>query len=487
MKQAINILWLKKDLRLRDHLPLKEAISANKPLLLLYVFEPSLQNYPDWNIRHWQFIYQSLLEMNQKLATYQTKVQLVYGEALAIFELLQNDYQIESVFSHQETGILLTYQRDLALQKFFKSKKITWKEYQCNGVLRGQKNRDIWDKAWLRFMKQAQQHPDLSKLIPINLEFKNAYHLPKKLKVSLEKYPSTFQPAGEHFAWQYYQSFVNQRVANYNKHISEPEKGRISCSRLSPYITWGNLSTRQVYQFYEHALLRSPYRFQLKSFRSRLQWRCHFIQKFEMEERIEFEHINKGYNALEQPINPAYLEAWKTGQTGFPIVDACMRCVEATGYLNFRMRAMLVSFLTHLLWQPWQSGVYHLAQLFLDYEPGIHFSQFQMQASVTGINTIRIYNPIKQSQEKDAEGVFIRKWVPELALLPTKQLHQPETMTAIEQKLYHCEIGTDYPSPIIDFKKNYKEASARLHELKKSSQVRAENYRILSKHVRQKA
>jgi deoxyribodipyrimidine photo-lyase len=151
------------------------------------------------------------------------------------------------------------------------------------------------------------------------------------------------------------------------------------------------------------------------------------------------------------------------------------------------MRAMLVSFLTHLLWQPWQSGVYHLAQLFLDYEPGIHFSQFQMQASVTGINTIRIYNPIKQSQEKDAEGVFIRKWVPELALLPTKQLHQPETMTTIEQKLYHCEIGTDYPSPIIDFKKNYKEASARLHELKKSSQVRAENYRILSKHVRQKA
>jgi deoxyribodipyrimidine photo-lyase len=248
-------------------------------------------------------------------------------------------------------------------------------------------------------------------------------------------------------------------------------------------LAWGNLSSRQVYQYCQKKLEQNFQKRNLEAFSARLRWRCHFVQKFEMEERYEFEHLNQGYATLEQPIIPEYIEAWKQGKTGFPIVDASMRCVMATGYLNFRMRAMLVSFLTHVLWQPWQSGVHHLAKYFLDYETGIHYCQFQMQAGVLGTNTIRVYNPVKQSQEQDEKGVFIRQWLPELSSVPTALLHEPWKMTAMEQEMYHCKLGIDYPLPIVELKTAMKKASEILWAFRKTPEVLQENKRILRKHV----
>ena len=105
-----------------------------------------------------------------------------------------------------------------------------------------------------------------------------------------------------------------------------------------------------------------------------------FIQKFEMEEIMEFESVNKGFHTLKKKTNHSYIQAWQTGQTGFPIIDACMRCLNQTGYLNFRMRAMVVSFFTHNLWQPWQEAAPYLSQMFLDFEPGIHYPQLHLRA-----------------------------------------------------------------------------------------------------------
>jgi deoxyribodipyrimidine photo-lyase len=223
--------------------------------------------------------------------------------------------------------------------------------------------------------------------------------------------------------------------------------------------------------------------FNKNAFLSRLRWRDHFIQKFEMEMRIEFETMNKAYQNIQYIEDDAKFRAWQNGQTGFPLVDACMRCVAATGYLNFRMRAMVVSFLTHHLWQHWRKGATHLAQMFLDYEPGIHFPQFQMQAGITGMHTIRIYNPIKQSREHDEDGIFIKKWIPELANVPPQFIHEPWTMSTLEQQIYGVEIGVTYPFPIIDIKASTQHAADTLWQLQKEPDVIKEAQRILKKHT----
>jgi len=147
------------------------------------------------------------------------------------------------------------------------------------------------------------------------------------------------------------------------------------------------------------------------------------------------------------------------------------------------MRAMLVSFYTHHLWLNWQPFAHWLAQQFLDFEPGIHYGQFQMQSAVTGINTVRIYNPIKQSQEHDADAAFILKWVPELAKLPAPLVHEPWQCSPMEEMLYDFQLGRDYPKPMVDIEETGKHARDILWQKLKDPAVKQDAARILKRHT----
>jgi deoxyribodipyrimidine photo-lyase len=423
--------------------------------------------------------------MNEKLKPFNRCVNIFYAEAVDTFEWIAQHFEIRDIFSYRESGIRLTWMRDKAVRNWCSHQNVRWTECKRDGIQRGIKNREGWDRQWHGFM-----HAPIIQNVFSSQQFSMpAYPFitPDDLLQQWSDYPPNFQPAGEDVALRYLQSFMESRGVNYNKHISKPAESRVSCGRISPYLAWGNVSVRQVVRYaLQHPQATNGKRW-VDGFLTRVNWRDHFIQKFEVECDYETKCINAGYESLIKDENPAHIQAWEKGLTGFPLVDACMRCLHSTGWVNFRMRAMLVSFFCHHLYQDWRTGTYHMARLFLDYEPGIHYPQFQMQAGTTGINTVRIYNPVKQSHDHDPEGAFIKTWVPELRTVPIEFIHEPHLMSAEEQANCGVRIGTDYPRPIIALESASRHAREAIWGHRKKDEVKTEGKRIVETHARKSA
>lgn len=438
--------------------------------------------YGDSSHRHIQFILESIADMNAKLSIFNAKVEILEGNAEQIFDALREKYQICNVFTHQETGVSWTFKRDVFLKKYFNEHGICWQEFQTNGVERGLRNRVGWEKRRKKLIDEGEvQNPNFEKLKTVSLasnDFNRFIFQKDKIEIS-----NNFQIGGATNAKNILQSFIEQRNFSYIKHLAHPLESQEFSSRLSPYLAWGNISARQVSRMTRKKMESTPNsQRNLRAFLSRNAWRDHFIQRFEMEERIETQHINRFAALLNRGSNEELQLAWQLGQTGFPLIDAAMRAVTATGWLNFRLRATVVSFLTHILWQDWQIGAKFLAKQFLDYEPGIHYCQFQMQSSDSGFHTIRVYNPIKQSLEKDSEAKFLRKWLPELSNLPNNLIHEPWKMGGLDEIFYGISLGKDYPTRIVNFETAYKHATKTLWAWRKNEDVIEESSRLIIRH-----
>ncbi len=394
----LQVVWLKRDLRNRDHAPLFEAAQRG-PVLPLYVYEPSLWTAPDAAARHWNFVAESLRDLRRRLP-----VVVRVGEVLPVLEEIRRTHGIAGLWAHEETTNWLAYQRDRTVRRWARERGIPFTELPGSGVVRRLGSRNGWAGAWERLMSAAPV-PAVDGLQAV----------PGLALGDVPRSSPALQQGGETAAWETLESFLHQRGLNYSKELSSPLTAFASCSRISSHLAWGTVSMRETVRATRRRMETAPeWKRPLRAFDARLHWRSHFMQKLEDEPQIEFRNFVTAFDGMREPHwNEEYFAAWCEGRTGYGMVDACMRALRTTGWINFRMRAMLVSFASYHLWLHWPKPAAFLAQQFTDYEPGIHYSQFQMQSGTTGINTLRIYSPDKQAEDHDPDGEFVRRWVPE--------------------------------------------------------------------------
>jgi deoxyribodipyrimidine photo-lyase len=489
MQSALNIVWFKRDLRIQDHRPLVEAARLG-PVLPLYVAEPMMWRQPDAANRHWQFIADSLRELGSELAALGQPLIVRTGSIVDVLDSIRRSHGIAALWSHEETGNDWTFSRDKAVAAWARTHGIAWHERPQFGVQRRLASRNGWALAWDRQMAEAIVDPPRALAPLTGIE---PHPSPTAEDLGLGDDGCSDRQSGDRRAGlDLLDSFLAGRGQNYRREMSNPLSGATSCSRLSPHLAWGTISMREVMQATwtrmrdlqeETSPEAKALRASLVSFSGRLHWHCHFIQKLESAPSIEFTELHPALRGLRPgTADAALLTAWATGQTGYPFLDACMRSLNVTGWLNFRMRAMVMSFASYNLWLPWRDSGLHLARQFTDYEPGIHWPQTQMQSGTTGINTIRIYSVVKQGHDQDPTGAFVRRWCPELQDVPDAHLQEPWDFVGAAGT-----IGRRYPERVVDLKSSTAAAKDKIYGARRGPNFHQAADAIQDKHGSRKS
>ena len=452
----IQVIWYKRDLRVRDHAPLFHASQSGR-VLPLYILEPFLFEKDVFSKRHLEFIIDGLEDLKNSLETIHLPLYIYIGDAVEIFDRIYDQYGAFQLHSHMEHGTNLTYERDLNVKKWTEKKDLLWTEYKSFGVNRA-KGFKYRLRDFHRWLKEG--------ILPIpkdSIPFKDEHHIFTHTISDMHQLQTngdgiSFFKGGESEGIKRAQAFFNQRYKKYQVYINKPSLSIHSSSLLSPYLAFGNVSIRMLHLSTQKHLkdIQEPFlKDQLKAFEKRLYWHCHFVQRVERHPELHEVAWDQKLEGL-RITNPDYLHAFKEGQTGFPIIDACMRALQKRGWINFKQRAMVASFASNVLLLDWRDVGVVLGSYFIDYEPGIHWSQIQMQAGLNPYRHVPMYDIIKQSLMHDKDASFIHEMIPEL-----KHVQAPEVFTPWELK------DNPYVIPIIDLKTSFEASKTLLYQKKK--------------------
>ena len=475
MSSGIAVWWVKRDARLTDNACLTEAERLGLDVLPFFVFEPSLLAADDTSDMHIQAQWQAVSGLRTSLRKVKADIIIAHGEVVEKLTKLHAIVPFTLVLAHEEIGNDLTFRRDRAVAEWCRQHSVEYREFPQSSARRSGVNRDRLHELWqTRIVNTSPlvvptiSQTDYLRKLAASTTF-------PQLKAFTENHQ--WQAVSELDAHGTLANFLDHRGRWYRGGISSPNTALTAGSRLSVHLAWGTLTARQIWHAVRERLAAldpddpksARWKQSLQSFLSRLHWRDHFTQRLESEPALEFRSLHPCYRDLPYENDERLHAAWQKGDTGFPLIDAVMRCLAATGFVNFRMRAMVVSFACHVLHLDWRLIHPHLARVFRDYDPGIHLNQLQMQAGVVGLNTIRVYNPIKQLTDWDGDCRFVKQWIPELKDAPAKHIVNGDRLPG-------------YPSPVAAFAERSKHMTSLLYGIRKSAAAQEATPAVLFKH-----
>ena len=465
----MHVVWFKRDLRVHDHAPLLAAVASGAPVLPLYIFEPEFWALPEHSGRQFDFMMESLRSLDEALKVRGSALCIRVGEAGQVFADLHKRHGLAAIHAHEEIGLQWSYDRDRAVQRWALKAGIALREQPQHGIMRRHPGSgDGWARQWEAWMLAPRvKAPD--EIRPAGVPT-GEWPAGDDFRLKPDACPGR-QPGGRAEGVELLRSFIASRGRRYRTAMDSPQSAEGACSRLSPHFTFGTVSIREAYQgaMRAHAELQldgdTTFAASLDSFLSRLQWHCHFLQRLSDQTTLDSRNLHVEADGLRDRVRDGdpRLEAWISGRTGFPFLDACMRALNETGWLNHRMRAMVMAFAAQHLWMDWHQPAARLAALFTDFEAGIHYPQAQKQVGVRGTGIPRIYNPVKQSVDHDRDGDFIRRWVPELSGLSSTHIHAPWDAPKAELAKAGIVLGQTYPMRIVDHMAAAREARDRLY------------------------
>lgn len=454
-------MWHRRDLRVYDNKALfhalENSISDNSPLLPIFIFDPVFFKEENKNTCDDRIIFlcESVQALKEKYKKLGIDMNIFYGDTITILTTLQQQFRAE-IYCNNDTNMREGFERDSKLNN------LQIQRFDNDAILRNSQNsRVIWSTHAQQYFN-SELYDTISKLHEI--KHNKAINLKDELddslqeisphfiieKYNLKKQKNFNQLGGEEEAQKQLQYFLTQ-ISKYPSSISKPYQSQFFCSRLSAYFSFGCISLKYVYKEVEQ--LSSINKRTKQFYLTRLFWNQHFTQKLEDFKELPEKSINPILrNINEENYNKELIEKYKNAKTGYPLVDASITALINTGWINFRMRAMIASFFSHILRQPWKVGADFMAYHLMDCDMAINYAQWQMQAGVVGVHPLRIYNVTKQIYDNDSELQFIKQQLPIFKQVEEiEYVAEPWRYEKELYKKYNIILGVDYPRKIVDF------------------------------------